>query len=129
MQIPQSSSQCVLSQFSFVTPWTVAHQASLSMGIFKQEYRSGLPFPSPGDLLTQGLSLRLLHWQVDSLPLSHLGSLKAPIGTGISDRLQNLPSLHDPKKQMIFLSPGIKAENQSVTGLGITSMRLIQKGA
>ena len=79
--------------------------------------------------LTQVSEPRLLHWQVDSLPLSHLGSLKAPIGTGISDRLQNLPSLHDPKKQMIFLSPGIKAENQSVTGLGITSMRLTQKGA
>ena len=79
--------------------------------------------------LTQVSKLCLLHWQVNSLPLSHLGILKAPIGTGISDRLQNLPSLHDPKKQMIFLSPGIKGENQSVTGLGITSMRLIQKGA
>ena len=48
--------------------------------------------------LTQVSKLRLLHWQVDSLPLSHPGSLKAPIGIGISDRLQNLPSLHDPKK-------------------------------
>ena len=34
----------------FVTPRTVANQASLSMGFSKQEYRSGLPFPSPGDL-------------------------------------------------------------------------------
>ena len=33
-----------------MTPWTVAHQASLSMGFSGQEYRSGLPFPSPGDL-------------------------------------------------------------------------------
>ena len=32
------------------TPWTVAHQAPLSMGFPKQEYWSGLPFPSPGDL-------------------------------------------------------------------------------
>ena len=32
------------------TAWTVAHQASLSMGFFKQEYWSGLPFPSPGHL-------------------------------------------------------------------------------
>jgi len=35
---------------SFVTPWTVAHQAPLSIGFPKQGYRSGLPFPSPGHL-------------------------------------------------------------------------------
>ena len=35
---------------SFVTPWTVAHLASLSMGFPKQEYWSGLPFPTLGDL-------------------------------------------------------------------------------
>ena len=40
---------------SFVTPWTVAHQASLSMGFPRQEYWSGLPFPSPGDLPDPGL--------------------------------------------------------------------------
>ena len=34
----------------FVTLWTVAHQASPSMGFSRQEYWSGLPFPSPGDL-------------------------------------------------------------------------------
>ena len=35
---------------SFVTPWTIAHQAPLSMGFPKQEYWSGLLFPDPGDL-------------------------------------------------------------------------------
>ena len=34
----------------FATPWTVARQAPLSMGFSRQEYWSGLPFPSPGDL-------------------------------------------------------------------------------
>ena len=34
----------------FATPWTIAHQAPLSMGFSKQEYRTGLPFPPPGDL-------------------------------------------------------------------------------
>ena len=34
-----------------VTPWTVAHQASPTVGFSSQEYWSGLPFPSPGDLL------------------------------------------------------------------------------
>ena len=33
----------------FATPWTVAHQAPPSMGFSRQEYWSGLPFPSPGD--------------------------------------------------------------------------------
>ena len=59
---------------SFVTPWIVAHQAPLSMGFLRQEYWSGLPFPSPGDLPNPGIKLHLLHWQVDSLPLGHLGS-------------------------------------------------------
>ena len=35
---------------TFATPWTVAHQAPLSMGSFQQEYWNGLPLPSPGDL-------------------------------------------------------------------------------
>ena len=39
----------------FVTPWTVAHQASQSMGFSKQEYWSGLPFPSPKDLPDPGI--------------------------------------------------------------------------
>ena len=49
---------CVLCRFRrvwlFPTPGTVAHQASLSMGFSNQEYWSGLPYPSPGDLPTQG---------------------------------------------------------------------------
>ena len=51
--------------------------APLSMGFSRQEYWSGLLFPSLGDILTQGSNLNLLYllyWQVDSLPLSHLGS-------------------------------------------------------
>ena len=48
-----------------VTPWTVAHQAPLCMEFSRQEYWSGLPFPSPGDLLNQGSSPGLL--QEDSL--------------------------------------------------------------
>ena len=40
---------------SFVTPWTVVHQAPLSMGFPRQEHRIGLPFPSPGDLPNLGI--------------------------------------------------------------------------
>ena len=39
----------------FVTPWTVAHQAPPSMGFSRQEYWSGLPFPSSGDLPDPGI--------------------------------------------------------------------------
>ena len=40
---------------SFVTPRTVAHQVPLSIGFFRHEYWSGLPFPSPGDLSNPGI--------------------------------------------------------------------------
>ena len=43
------------------TLWTVAHQAPLSMGFFRQEYWSGLPSPSPGDLPDQGSNSGLPH--------------------------------------------------------------------
>ena len=51
---------CVLSalvMFNFATLWTVARQAPLPMGFFLQEYCSGLPFPSPGNLLDPGIKL------------------------------------------------------------------------
>ena len=38
-----------------MTPWTVAYQAPPSMGFSRQEYWSGLPFPSPGDLPNPGI--------------------------------------------------------------------------
>ena len=62
----------------FVTPWTAAHQAPLSMELYRQKYWSGLPFPTPGDLPDPGIEppslMSFLHWEVDSLPLSRLGS-------------------------------------------------------
>ena len=51
----------------FVTPWTVAHQAPPSMGLFRQEYWSGLPFPSPGDLPDPGIEPRPPALQADAL--------------------------------------------------------------
>jgi len=47
---------------------------SLSMGFPRQEYWSGLLFPSPGDLLDPRIKPESPDWQVDSLPLNHLGS-------------------------------------------------------
>ena len=52
----------------FVTPWTVAHQAPLSMEFSRQEYWSGLPFLSPGDLPNPGIRPWSPVLQGDSLP-------------------------------------------------------------
>ena len=59
----------------FATPWSVAHQAPLSMGFqaplsmgfSRQEYWSGLPFPSPADLPHPGIELRSPALQADAL--------------------------------------------------------------
>ena len=48
----------------FGTPWTVVHQAVLSMGFSRQEYWTGLPFPSPGDLPDPGME-----------PMSHVSCI------------------------------------------------------
>ena len=48
-------------------PWTVAHQAPPSMGFSRQEYWSGLPFPSPGDLPDPGIEPRSPTFQADAL--------------------------------------------------------------
>ena len=63
----------------FATPWTVAYQALLSMGFYRQEYWSGLPFPSPGDLPNPGIepiSPVASSLQADSLPLEPSGPLQ-----------------------------------------------------
>ena len=49
-------------------PWTVAHKTSLFMGFPRQEYWSGLPFPSPGDLSHPEIEPESLALQADSLP-------------------------------------------------------------
>ena len=65
---------CLVVSNSFVTLWTAGCQALLSMRFPRQEYLSGLPFPSPGDLPNSGTELMSLALQADSLPLSHQGS-------------------------------------------------------
>ena len=63
----------------FATPWTVAYQALPSMGFSRQEYWSGLPFPSPGDLPDPGIEPRSPALQADTLtsePFSLTGHYK-----------------------------------------------------
>ena len=58
-------------------PWIVACQAPLSMGLFRQEYWNGLPFPPPRDLPNPGIKPATLvsqHWQANSLALTPPGN-------------------------------------------------------
>ena len=91
---------CLLScVWLFVIPWTIAQESPLSMGFYRQEYLSELPFPPPEDLLIQkanpGLLLRL-HWQAGSLPLSHLGIPLSHMKVKESEVAQSCPTLCDP---------------------------------
>ena len=70
----------------FATPWTVAYQALQSMGFSRQEYWSGLPFPSPGDLPNPGIKLGSPALQTDTLP-------SEPCSLGISNFLEVISSL------------------------------------
>ena len=60
----------------FATPWTVAYQTPLSMGFSRQEYWSGLPFPSPGHLPDPGIKPGQMLY-----PLSHQGSPRLSQGS------------------------------------------------
>ena len=59
----------------FVTPWTIAYEGPPSMGFSRQEYWSGLPFPSPGDLPNPGIEPRSLALRVDALPSKPSGKI------------------------------------------------------
>ena len=69
-----------------VTPWTVAHQAPLSVGFPRQEYWNGLPFPSPGYLPDQGIEPKSPALQADFFLPSEL--------QGIPEAFKVLPKSH-----------------------------------
>ena len=94
---------CLLSCFSsvqlFVTLWTIAHQATLSMGFSRQEYCIGLPFPRPGDLPNLGIELGLPASpasQVDSLPTEPPGKPSDHPAAAAAKSFQSCPTLCDP---------------------------------
>ena len=94
---PWQNLVCVCQSLScvplFETSWSAACQAPLSIEFSRQEYWCGLPFPSQGIFLTQGLNPHLLHYQEDSLPLSHVGSPPGRI------RDQQSPLMANPSEQ------------------------------
>ena len=82
---------CVLvvqSCWLFATPWTVAHQAPPSMEFSRQEYWSGLSFPSPGDLPDPGIKLRSPALQADSFPSEPPGKPKECVEQSNSGRAE-----------------------------------------
>ena len=89
-----------------MTPWTVAHQAPLSMGFSRQEYWSRLPFPTPGDLSDQGiepmslvslaLAGRFFTTAPSGEPQVNITSITNDINTGISKTLNILEGSCEP---------------------------------
>ena len=90
----------------FVTPWTVAYQASPSMGFSRQEYWSGLPFPSPGDLPNPGIEPGSPALEADAL------TSESP-GKPLLLHILNMKS--DP----VFLATFINTKNILRLGMGI----------
>ena len=89
-----------------MTPWTVACQAPLSMGFSRQEYWSGLPFPSSGDLSDPGIKPGSPALQADSLPSAPPGKPN-PMRriTWIKFQVQN-QERRDLKKKKLYESKG-----------------------
>ena len=94
----------------FATPWTVAYQALPSMGFSRQEYWSGVPFPSPGDLPNPGIEPGSPALQADALPSEPPGKplqvllqnkfLEGGL-SGSKDQLKNLLPNHLSPKTLI----------------------------
>ena len=66
-----------------MTPWTAAYKAPQSMGFSRQEYWSGLSFPSPGDLPDPGIEPRSPELEADTLTSEPTGKPKVSIGVSI----------------------------------------------
>ena len=87
-----------------VTLWTVAHQVPLSMGLFRQEYWGGLPFPPPGDLPDPGIEPWLPELQAVSLPSEPPGK-----------HLHTLPCVKQIASEKLMYSTGSPAQCSVMT--------------
>ena len=84
-----------------MTSWPVAYQAPPSMGFYRQEYQSGLPFPSPGDLPDLGIEPGSPALWADALP-------SEPPGKSNSQRISQTLVPTSLKLSEGFLSPSLK---------------------
>ena len=92
---------------SFATPWTLAYQASLSMGFSRQDYWSGLPFPSPGDLPDPWIEPGSPALQMDAL-------LSEPPGKPSVDSIQ-FSSVQSLSPVWLFATPWIASRQASLS--------------
>ena len=111
---------CVLfAQLSdSVTPWTVARQAPLSMEFSRQEYWSGLPFPSPGDLPDPGIKPGCPALQADSLPSEPPGK---PRQSGACANIEAEASLERTDRE-------VPSEEMEISSIGNLRNWLPRKG-
>ena len=103
----------MLSRFShvqlFATLWTIACQAPLSMGFFRQEYWSGLPCPSPGDLPTPGMeptSLSLMSPALAGGFFTTSATWEAPNRTTAKDKKKKKKNIANKRKELKTDSEG-----------------------
>ena len=90
-------SKITQSCLTLCSPWTIAYQAPLSMEYSRQEYWSGLPFPSPGDLPDPGIEPRSPALQADALPPGKSSLISyAAAAAAAAKPLQSCPILCDP---------------------------------
>ena len=127
-----SVSYSVMRDSLKVTPWTTAHQAHLSMGFTRQEYWSGLPFPSPRNLPDPGIEPGSPALQADPLPTELWGKPLAPwpgIRPAPSALEGEVSATGPPGKSLaslcggVFLSRGYLAVRSTLNGMlgGLTS--------
>ena len=95
----------------FAIPWTVVYQASLSMGFSRQEYWSGLPFPSPGDLPDPGIEPMSPALQADALPSDPFFTSEPPGMLPLVVRIRQ--SMH--LRKIPWLAPPVVASDWSPT--------------
>ena len=96
----------------FVTPWTVAYQAPLSMGFSRQECWRGLPFPSPGDLPYPGIKPWSPTLQADTLPSEPPGKSSAIVWPQVNNRegTQPYPSTENWIKDLLNVASPIRTK-------------------
>ena len=95
----------------FVIPWPITCQAPPSIGFSRQEYQSGLPFPSPGDLPSPGIKPGSPTLQADSLPFEPPLEVEGKIPRNSQKIFQESQNLLLTSKNMTYkVKPSIKAE-------------------
>ena len=95
--MPRGGGLVTKSCLTLATPWTVACQAPLSMAFSRQEYWSGLPFPSPGDLPDLRIEPGSFALQADSLPTELQGKPFSILAAAAAAKsLQSCLTLCDP---------------------------------